>query len=163
MTRIDAERAKFTVPATVIDATAALLHEPGAAGFEGSAVWIGVVDDPTTAIVTRPFRAEQVTYATPWGLAVEVTEDGLTALIASLTPGELVLARLHTHCTGDVGHSDVDDRNLLVAHPGAISIVVPRFAAGGIDLLRCGVHIMGTGHRWRRMTPTETERRFRIT
>lgn len=161
--RIDPERATFTVPATVLDVTAALLYETGVSGFEGSAVWIGTVDYPTTGIVTRPFRPEQVTYATPSGLAVEVTEDGLTGLISSLTAGELVLARLHTHGTGDVGHSDVDDRNLIVAHPGAISIVVPHFAATGVDLLRCGVHILGTDHRWRRMSPTETERRFRIT
>lgn len=153
----------FTVPATVLDATAALLYETGVSGFEGSAVWIGTVDDPATGIVMRPFRPEQVTYATPSGLGVEVTEDGLTGLISSLTAGELVLARLHTHGTGDVRHSDVDDRNLIVAHPGAISIVVPHFAAAGVDLRRCGVHILGTDHRWRRMSPTETERRFRIT
>lgn len=160
--RIDVDLATFTVPATVLDATAALLYEPGASSFEGSAVWIGTVDDPTTAIVSRPFRPEQVTYATPSGLAVEVTEDGLTGLITSLTPGELVLARLHTHGTDDVDHSDVDDRNLLVAHPGAISIVVPHFAAAGIDLFRCGVHVLGGDHRWRRLSPIETERRFRV-
>lgn len=160
---IDVDLATFTVPARVLDETAALLYEPGASGFEGSAVWIGTASTPTTATVSRSFRPEQVTYATPLGLAVEVTEDGLTGLISSLSAGELVLARLHTHGTDDVDHSDVDDRNLLVAHPGAISIVVPHFAAAGIDLGRCGVHVLGNDHRWRRMSTIETERRFRVT
>lgn len=163
MTAISADDATFNVPAAVIDATVALLKEPGEVGFEGSAVWIGTVHDSIAATVTRPYRPEQVTYATPGGLAVEVTEAGLTALITSLSPGELVLARLHTHGTDDVDHSSVDDHNLLVAHPGAVSIVVPHFAAHGINLAECGVHILGDDHSWRRLTAIETERRFRIT
>lgn len=163
MTTISPDYATFNVPAAVVDGTVTLLSEPGEIGFEGSAVWIGTVHDSTAATVTRPYRPEQVTYATPTGLAVEVTQEGLTALITSLSPGELVLARLHTHGTNDVDHSIVDDRNLLVAHPGAVSIVVPHFAVHGINLAECGVHILGDNHCWRRLSAAETGRRFRIT
>ena len=162
MTAVDPDKTVFTVAADIVIRTTELIAEPGREGFEGSAVWIGAIDAAGNAFVTRLFRPEQTAYSTRYGLAVEVTETGLTDLIGSLKPGELVLARLHTHGNGDVKHSTTDDRNLLVAHPGAVSIVVPWFAEDGIDLNRCGVHILRADHRWRRMSAREIRRRFRI-
>lgn len=152
----------FVVPQAVLEETAALLREPGTSGFEGSAVWIGERGTGGQARVVRVFRPEQVAHSAPWGLAVTVTERGLMSLVQSLRPHEIVLARLHTHGNNDVDHSDVDDRNLLVAHPGAVSIVVPRFAAFGIDLQDCGVHVLSAAHRWRRLSVKEVHERFRL-
>lgn len=162
MSGIDPDATTFVLRSTLMVETAAMLAEPGQARYEGSAVWIGTVN-AGQATISRAYRPEQISFATASGLAVEVTERGLADLITSLREGEIVLARLHTHGTDDVDHSPVDDRNLLVAHPGAISVVVPWFAQDGIDLARCGVHVLGTDHRWRRISATETKRRFRIT
>lgn len=162
MTSADPDRTCFEVAANIIEQTTALLVEPGLAGLEGSAVWIGIVT-PKVASVTRVYRPEQVSVATEMGLAVEVTEAGLSALITSLDGDEAVIARLHTHGTADVGHSPVDDANVLVSHPGAVSIVVPWFAINGIQLPRCGVHILAHDHRWRRLSNDEIRRRFRFT
>jgi hypothetical protein len=159
---IDPDRTRFGIPATVLEETTGLLAEPGEQGFEGSVLWIGHVLDDITVEVTRACRPEQVTYATTAGLAVEITEDGLTQLIMSLVDDEIVLARLHTHGNGDVNHSPVDDANLVVAHSGAVSVVVPYFASGGIDLGRCGVHVLSADHRWRRLTTAEIAERFEI-
>ena len=162
MSTIDPDRTRFVIPADVLAGTEGLLAEPGEEGFEGSVLWIGPAPDDTTAEVTRAYRPEQVAYATAAGLTVTLTEDGLSQLILSLTDGEMVLARLHTHGNGDVNHSPVDDANLVVAHPGAVSVVVPCFASCGIDLSRCGVHVLSAAHRWRRLTTAETAARFEI-
>lgn len=162
MTSVDPDRTCFKVAAHIIEETTALLVEPGIAGFEGSAVWIGIVT-PEVATVTRVYRPEQVSVATGVGLAVEVTEAGLSALISSLDGFETVISRLHTHGTDDVDHSLVDDANVLVSHPGAISVVVPWFASHGLQLPRCGVHILGHDHRWSRLSSGEIRRRFRVT
>lgn len=160
MTGVDPDGTQFVIPIEILDSTAALLAEPGSEGFEGAALWIGTVLTPHRAVVTKVHRPEQIAHATPSGLAVTLTEDGLTDLIRSLAGNEIVLARLHTHGTEDVDHSDVDDRNLVVAHPGAVSIVVPSFAADGIDLEVCGVHVLSATHRWRRLSNSETRERF---
>lgn len=162
MTEIDPDRSHFIIPPHIVEDTAALLAEPGVDGFEAAALWVGTVLDSTHAVVAKVHRPEQVARATPAGLAVTLTEDGLTDLIRSLAGGEIVLARLHTHGTDDVDHSDIDDRNLVVAHPGAVSIVVPWFASHGIDLSSCGVHVLSMSHQWRRLTTGETHERFRI-
>jgi hypothetical protein len=159
---LDPDRTRFLIPAALIEATAGLLAEPGMEGFEGSALWIGRVVDGTTAEVDRVYRPEQVAHATALGLAVTLTEEGLTELIRSLTGDEIVLARLHTHGNDDIDHSEIDNRNLVVAHPGAVSIVVPHFAADGIDLARCGVHVLSVAHRWRRLTTVQTDERFQV-
>ena len=162
MRTIDPDRTRFVIPALVLITTEELLTEPGEEGFEGSVLWIGRVLDDTTAAVYRAYRPEQVATATAAGLSVTLTEDGLSQLILSLTDGEIVLARLHTHGNGDIDHSPVDDANLVVAHPGAVSIVVPHFATGGIDLSRCGVHLLSATHQWRRLTTVETAARLKI-
>ncbi len=159
---IDPDHVRFTVPAAVVKDSVDLLAEPGAAGYEGSVLWIGELRDRASAQVTRVYRPEQMAFAGEAGLAVEVTERGLTDLISSLSGDEVVLGRLHTHGNDDVAHSSLDDRNLIVAHAGALSIVVPWFAFDGIDLVRCGVHILSSVHRWRRLPPSETSERFMI-
>ena len=162
MTTVDPIRTRFRVPATIVADTEVLLAESGNEGFEGAVVWIGTVVN-SIADITRVARPEQVAVATEFGHAVTLTEDGLTDLIASLAPDEMVIARLHTHGNDDVDHSDIDDRNLVVVHPGAVSIVVGRFATSGIDLTACGVHILSSTHRWRRLDAAETAERFEVT
>ena len=162
MTSVDPDRTCFEVTADIIEQTTRLLVEPGLAGLEGCAVWVGTIT-PEVATITRVYRPEQVSVATEAGLTVEVTEAGLSTLITSLDGDEAVIARLHTHGTNDIGHSPVDDANLLVSHPGAVSIVVPWFAINGIRLPRCGVHILAHDHRWRRLSNAEIGRRFPFT
>lgn len=153
---------RYVIPAAVVHRTRSLLAPAGRSGFEAAAVWVGKLVDANTAQVTRVNRPEQVTYLTPGGLAVELTERGLTALIRSLSADEAVLARLHTHGNADVDHSPVDDRNVVVAHPGAVSIVVPNFAADAITLTGCGVHVLFEDHRWRRLNRAQIKERFTV-
>lgn len=58
---------------------------------------------------------------------MEVPPDSIGDVVAALLAEQFVLARVHTH-PGRAYHSSTDDRNLLLAHPGAVSVVVPAFA-----------------------------------
>lgn len=162
MTHLEPDHVRYELTSDVIDHTELLLVEPGCEGFEGSVVWVGKQQDSRNAIVTHAHRPEQISHASALGLSVEVTEAGLSDLIAGLQPGETVLGRIHTHGNDDTDHSPMDDANLIVAHPGAFSIIVPFFASGGIHLRACGVHLLGSDHRWRRLPADEIDARFTL-
>lgn len=85
----------------------------------------------------------------------------MTALIASLEPGVFVLCRVHSH-PHEAYHSAVDDLNMLISHEGAISIVVPDFAAAPIELERCSVNELCHGRGWRELDVEEIRTRFTI-
>lgn len=162
MIRLNPEHVRFEIPRIVIDATEQLLREPGDAGYEGSVLWVGERRTAHDAAVVRAHRPEQIARASQFGLSVEVTEAGLTDLILSLEPGETVLGRIHTHGNDDTDHSPMDDANLIVAHPGAFSIVVPFFARYGMHLRACGIHLLGSDHCWHRLPSRANAARFRV-
>ena len=148
----------YLVPSQVLAETHDLLWDQGRRGLEAVVVWVGRVVDATTGEVVVAVRPRQVAYATAEGVAVEVTQEGLSELISALPDGTAVLARVHTH-PGGAYHSHVDDGNMLVAHRGAVSIVVPDFAREPIDLQRCSVNEL-TEHGWRELGPEERATRF---
>ena len=51
---------------------------------------------------------------------------------------------------------------MLISHVGAISIVVPFFARGSIDLARCSVNELSDDHLWRELSDQEVQKRFII-
>jgi len=53
------------------------------------------------------------------------------------------LAQIHTHPFGWVGHSEYDDERAFSQREGAISIVVPHFAACAPGVFECGLHLRG--------------------
>lgn len=82
--------------------------------------------------------------------------------MSALGPGQFVLARVHTHPTAAY-HSHVDDQNLIIGHVGAISVVVPDFAAApAVDLTDCSVNELQPDGTWRELRPHETRRRFPV-
>lgn len=140
--------------------TRRLLRDSGEHGHEAVVLWIGTVQDATTAHVSGAIRPRQVAYRSDLGCAVEVPPDAIADLVAALPDRHFVLARVHTH-PGEAYHSAVDDRNLLIAHRGAISVVVPEFAADPLNLARCSVNELGPDGTWRELTPRDISRRFR--
>jgi hypothetical protein len=150
----------YWIEDAVLEATCGFLRDRGAQGFEGVVLWIGEVLDLKTAQVRVAATPEQIAYRTSHGLAVEITRSGLSRVIDSLPPGWFVLARVHTH--GDHAfHSEQDDRNMVISHQGAISIVVPSFCADGLDLDRCSVSELHHGSGWQELSREEVKNRFR--
>lgn len=159
MSRVPPTLCTYTVPRRVLEETRELLRGPGRDGFEAVVLWVGIVEDELAATVRAPVRPGQTAYRSDQGCAVEVPPDALSALISALPPGVFVLARLHTH-PDEAYHSPVDDTNMLIAHEGALSIVVPDFAAAPLDLRACSVNELRAGTGWRELDVDEVERRF---
>lgn len=143
----------------ILGETWELLREPGSEGLEGVVLWLGRVSAADRADVLAPFFPPQVAYRSEDGLAVEVPQDALTQIIGALPTGVRILARVHSHPTAAY-HSPLDDRNMIIGHEGAISIVVPHFAKGPSQLGTCSVNQLERTGRWRPLSPDEIERRF---
>jgi len=150
----------YEIPMQVIRDTQRVLQQRGDEGVEAVVLWLGRPRDERHADILAAFVPEQVAYRSDEGVAVEVTSEGLTRLIGELPDGIFVLCRVHSH-PGPAYHSELDDQNLIIAHPGAISIVVPFFARDPIVLDRCSVNELGdTG--WRELTTHEVRERFQV-
>ena len=147
MSAVPSDLRRIDVPRTVLDETRELLAELGSEGLESTVLWVGLVIGPQTAEVLAAVRPRQVAYRSDHGLAVEVPQDALSELISALPEGVFVLARVHSH-PGAAYHSELDDTNMLIAHEGAISIVVPDFARRPIDLTRCSVNELRHDRGW---------------
>ena len=151
----------YDVPAQVVEETRSVLRARGQEGVEAVVLWLGHVVDERRAEILKAYIPEQVAYRSPDGLAVEVVEAGLTALISALPPGVFVLCRVHSH-PSKAYHSALDDENLIISHPGAISIVVPFFARDPINLTACSINELQHGQGWRELSPDEIESRFTV-
>ena len=145
----------------ILDETWELLREPGTEGLEGVVLWLGRMSAADHANVLAPFFPPQVAYSSEDGLAVEVPQDALTQIIGALPAGVQMLARVHSHPTGAY-HSPLDDRNMIIGHEGAISIVVPHFAMGPSQLLACSVNQLERTGAWRALSPDEIRARFTL-
>lgn len=156
------ERYSYYIPGAILAESRELLAEAGALGLESAVVWVGRRLGSSQAEVLRVERPEQLCFRTESGVGVEILPEAISRLIADLQPGTLVLARLHSH-PGRPYHSDVDDLNMLISHEGAISIVVPHFAAAPIDLGGCSVNELRHGHGWVELNAAEVSTRFQIT
>lgn len=151
----------YLVPRSVLADTRTLLEPSTAEQVEGVVVWAGKPIDDHHAVIGGAIRPRQVAYRSELGLSVEVPPDALSELISILPDGMAVLARVHTH-PSDAYHSSTDDANLLIAHVGAISIVVPDFARGPIELSVCSIHELQADGSWRELRPAEVAERFEV-
>jgi proteasome lid subunit RPN8/RPN11 len=61
--------------------------------------------------------------------------------------GEVVLADVHTH-PGGAGQSESDRMHPMIAEPGHIALIVPRFAAEPVRLGQIGLYRYLGGFRW---------------
>lgn len=161
MTRVPETLRNYVVPAHLLSETRDLLAEPGAEQMEAVVVWIGTIENDTRAQIVAAVRPGQIAYRSGAGCAVEVPQDALTELISVLPTGHVVLVRLHTH-PGEAYHSEVDDTNMLIAHRGAISIVVPDFARRPLDLNACSINELHPYGRWVELSQRDVADRFEV-
>jgi proteasome lid subunit RPN8/RPN11 len=84
---------------------------------------------------SRVVRIEHPAHsATARGYRVDA--DWLTELWERMaTSGQRVVAQVHTH-PGEAFHSPTDDRSPALSLPGFMSVVVPYYASGELDLDR---------------------------
>lgn len=154
-------RTRYRVPRRVLVDTRELLLPSAREQMEGTVVWRGRMISDHVAEISAAHRPRQRAYRSQYGLSVEVPPLAISEMIDALPPGELVLVRVHTHGTAAY-HSRMDDRNMLIAHEGAISIVIPHFAREPIDLRRCSVNELRREQGWVELSVGETARRFEV-
>ena len=119
--------------------------DTGRDGNEAFVTWGGLVrDQATTLRIVSAIVPNQRARQTPNGLLVTVDGRSLFEVNRALyRRGEVLAAQGHSH-PGDAYHSDTDDCLSLVTLTGALSVVVPRFGADGLNGCR--------GSAWCRLT-----------
>lgn len=130
-------------PASIVTTTAATMAACGAGRHECVAYWLAPRASRTVAESRHPRHTASAT-------GYEVDGAWLTELFLELgRQGSRVVAQLHTHPGGWVGHSGIDDGFAVLPILGLVSIVVPRFAADGIQPSGCGVFVLTDAGTWR--------------
>lgn len=111
-------------PVTVVEKTLAILRAGGARDCEALVLWLarrtpGVVD--VVEAYEPPYEASVDYFRIP--------PSGMRSIMTRLRRDRLhICAQVHSH-PGKAFHSTADDRWAIVRHQGALSLVVPHFAA----------------------------------
>jgi hypothetical protein len=118
------------VPRTIATATLAHLRAGGTRDCEEFAFWSGHVAAARIGVVSRAFHPR----TTRGHGHVLIDDDAqlLTMIDLVHEHNELVLCQLHTH-PADAWHSPADDQGAFTDEPGFLSLVLPSFAAGGLE------------------------------
>lgn len=109
-----------------LDQTIDVLRAGGAVGEEQVVLWLA----PLSAVrppypIVEVYRPNQITDVDYFKLP----RESLRALMAHLRAKRLkIVAQVHSH-PGQAFHSEADDEWAIVRHEGALSLVLPRFAA----------------------------------
>jgi proteasome lid subunit RPN8/RPN11 len=109
----------------VIAETIDILRRGGAAGCEAVVLWLGRGERGAERIEDA-FRPDQHAEKDFFHIPPAAVRDLMTHLRRT---GMHVAAQVHSH-PGRAFHSEADDKWAIVRHRNALSLVVPRFAAG---------------------------------
>jgi hypothetical protein len=133
----------IVAPASIVGPTAATMVACGAGRRECVVYWLALRGSDTVVEWRHPRHTASAT-------GYEVDGAWLTELFLELgAQGSRVVAQLHTHPGGWVGHSGIDDGFAVLPVPGLVSIVVPRFATGGIQSSGSGIFVLTDTGTWR--------------
>lgn len=129
------------------------LRECGAGRAECVLYWCASQDNPD--VVTRLVHPVHQAGAR-W---YEVDSAWVTEFFLELRHiRETVRVQVHTH-PFEAGHSGIDDRFALVPVAGFLSLVIPDYATGPVDLTGTALVRMGPDGEWR---PVQPEEAFRV-
>jgi hypothetical protein len=125
----------FDVPGAVLDETVALLDAAGSKGDERMVAW-GAVRHPEGGLnCPTLYVPAQTAIRTTSGVGIFIAAEALRELNLQLSRrGEILAVQVHAHPT-DAYHSTADDTLAIATTLGALSIVVPDFAAGGVSAI----------------------------
>lgn len=111
-------------PTSQVEATLRYLREAGQRKTECVVLWLGKRTENAINIV-ESYRPLQFARADQF----RIPPEGMTALQSKLRALRLMVAsQVHSH-PGPAFHSEADDAWAIVRHEGALSLVVPQFAA----------------------------------
>ena len=148
----------FRVPRVLIEESAQLLRDLSANKREAVILWAGVLEDDCVSvrrIIVPEFTSTRISFNVALNERISLAKE-------LAKQDELLLAQLHTH-PGRAFHSDADDRLALPRHTGAISIVIPCFAATWAgDLTAASVYSHEGRSIWRELSNFEISSMFEV-
>lgn len=148
---------KVNLPPQVLEATYAHLRQAGGLRVEGVALWAGV-ENAQEFDVKEVIIPKQTALRLEQGLCYIVTEDELHRINVRLFDTKLrLVAQVHSH-PKDAYHSDTDDLYPMVTKLGCLSVVIPDFAAGQVDLNSWAVFRLTARHTWSKVSPDDARR-----
>jgi hypothetical protein len=147
---------RFLLPRNLAEGCLEALRNKGEHGDELFIALTATVGDDEVYF-RRALVPEQTCHRTPDGLLVTIEGEAIFALNHDCYEHDEILAgQIHAH-PDQAYHSGADDVLALVRLPGAISIVVPHFAAGPLRRRRWSVNRRDEDGVWRAL-----ERRVKL-
>jgi hypothetical protein len=155
-----AEAGRYLLPREIAGRCLDALQRMGSEGDELFIALSAKIDEDGAVHFRRALVPEQHCHHTPEGLLVTIAGEAIYALSRDCyEQGELLAGQIHAH-PGRAYHSGADDALALLRLPGALSIVVPDFAAGPMRPSRWSVHRRDEKCHWRPL-PRRMELTFR--
>lgn len=134
----------------------AWLYKAGRRKVEGVALWAGIREG-NTFLVKRTIIPQQDAGSIEDGLIYVVRGEELHRIALELfDSGMQLIAQIHSH-PGEAYHSQTDDAYPIVTVTGGISVVVPNFAEGGLNLTEWAVYRFLPETGWTELNQTKKE------
>ena len=148
----------ITLSDSVLAETNETLRSYGKRGFEGFVLWFGSIEN-REAHVERVYVPTQNSIRGEDGVGYLVSNDTLFELNKFLSEtGLRMIAQVHSH-PGRAYHSSTDDRYAIVTAEGGLSLVVPNFASGPVDIERWAIYRLNLG-TWKKMRSGDVQELF---
>lgn len=156
---LDIERVQL--PRSCAQAAINWLYKAGTRQVEGVALFAGTRDG-NTFIIKRTIIPEQEAGDIEGGLIYVVDGKELHRISLELFDSGLQLfAQIHSH-PGMAYHSETDDAYPIVTVVGGISIVVPNFARGGVNIAEWAVYKLLPETGWTDLKTDEKKHYFEV-
>lgn len=138
---------RITCRAAVVTDTIEILRQGGRRGEERVALWLSGAAARTPAPVVEVHEPDQIAAIDYFNLPSE----SMRSLMGHLTATRRrIVAQIHTH-PGRAFHSEADAEWAIIRHVGALSLVLPRFAADttlGSFLERVKIYELSPAGEW---------------
>lgn len=127
-------------------------------------MWTASLNDAASdLLIRRAIVPEQRPGRTAFGVYVHIEGNELSRVqIENFMNRERAVVQLHTHPGNDVSMSDLDRQWEVVAHDGALSIIVPNYGRSGLEGFAGANIYEREGQRWRLWTAAEAATRICI-
>jgi hypothetical protein len=139
----------------------AWLYKAGRRNVEGVALWAGIREG-NTFFIKRTIIPQQDAGSIEDGLIYVVRGEELHRIALDLfDSGMQLIAQIHSH-PGEAYHSKTDDAYPIVTVVGGISVVVPNFAIGGLNLKEWAVYRFMPETGWTELSQAKKETFIKI-
>lgn len=150
------ELRQIIIPLKCIEEAYDHMRKMGKQGFEGVALFAGK-EVGERFMVDRTLVPKQIALSIEYGLLYSVPGEELHRLNVFLYENNLsLIAQIHSH-PKEAFHSETDDAFPIVTTVGCVSIVVPNFASGDIEINTWAVYRLTIENNWKQLQLNEQQ------